>query len=135
MASGRNSPNRPYVLEVAPPSSDFGHTAEPVEEVISFRAGPQRQLSYEHPARATHHKRASYDDHRDPLKIRDQRPPRKSASGVYTPPTFPGPGGRPSPSNSLPSPTPSTASFQPTSPDALLVAAPSHLCWLQAPLE
>jgi hypothetical protein len=84
MASGRNSPNRPYVLEVAPPSSDFGHTAEPVEEVISFRAGPQRQLSYEHPARATHHKRASYDDHRDPLKIRDQRPPRKSASGVYT---------------------------------------------------
>lgn len=82
MTSGRSSPNRPYVLDVEPPTSNY--SAEPVDEIISFRAGPQRQLSYEHPARATHHKRASYDDHRDPLKIRDHRPPRKSASGVYT---------------------------------------------------
>ncbi|KLT44199.1 hypothetical protein CC85DRAFT_283717 [Cutaneotrichosporon oleaginosum] len=119
MASGRSSPSRPYVLDVAPPMSDVG-PAEPVEEIINFRPGPQRQLSYEHPARASQHKRASYDDHRDPFKVRDHRPPRKSASGVYTPSTFPGPGGRPSPSQSHPSPTPSADSAtQPTSPDVL----------------
>ncbi|GMK57260.1 hypothetical protein CspeluHIS016_0400940 [Cutaneotrichosporon spelunceum] len=90
MTSGRTSPNRPYVLDVAPPpSADLPFSASPVEEIINFRPGPQRQVSYELPARATHHKYASYDDHRDPLKVRDHRPPRKSASGVYTPPTFP----------------------------------------------
>ncbi|BEI81309.1 hypothetical protein CcaverHIS002_0204690 [Cutaneotrichosporon cavernicola] len=118
IASGRSSPTRPYVLDVAPPSSRFGQYCEPVEEIINFRPGPQRQVSYELPPRATHHKRASYDDHRDPLKVRDHRPPRKSSSGVYTPATFPGASHRPCPSQSLPSPAPSSVS-QPTSPDTL----------------
>lgn len=82
MASGRTSPERPFVLAVEPPSGNFGSlTDEPeVEEIINFRPGPQRKTSVDQHS----HNGRPISGNRDPLKIRDQRPPRKSTSGVYT---------------------------------------------------
>lgn len=132
MASGRTSPERPFVLAVEPPSGNFGSlTDEPeVEEIINFRPGPQRTTSVDHhPSRNSR----PLSGNRDPLKVRDQRPARKSSSGVYTrtfpkcptfraqpltptAPSFPGPhGSRPSPSQTFPSPS-SLSSPQPGSP-------------------